>query len=135
MTWFISRGQHLITEHEPGANLNDVNPGIYWNFFLVAWGFYRNSHSTDTKTLISRWFGIVITWNKVVHSFGFVSGYPGSWVLPYYMFSDVVKTRHVTYRIFHIPRTWLNGAATHAAIEEAVELRNLLSWVVSKFKR
>lgn len=135
MTWLIRRGQHLITEHEPGANLNDVNPGVYWNFLVVAWGFYRNSHSTKDRVLISRWFGFVFTWGKVVHSFGFVSGYPGSIILPYYMFSDLVKTRHVTYRIFHIPRTWLNGAATHAAIEEAIELRNLLSWVVSKFKR
>lgn len=135
MTWVIRRGQHLITEHEPGANLNDVNPGVYWNFLVVAWGFYRNSHSTKDRVLISRWFGFVFTWGKVAHSFGFVSGYPGSIILPYYMFSDLVKTRYVTYRIIHIPRTWLNGAATHAAIEEAIELRNLLSWVVSKFKR
>ncbi len=134
MVWF-RRGQHLITEHEPGANLNDENPGIYWNFLIFAWGFYRNSHSTKEKALISRWFGITFTCGEAVHSCGLVSGYPGSIVLPYYMSSDLVKTRHVTYRIFHIPKTWLNGAATHAAIEESVSFGHFWSSLSSWFKR
>ncbi len=117
MALFVIRGRHLTTVHEPGANLNDVNPGVYWQLLFIAWGYYRNSHSTRDLALISNWFGFAITIFGVTYSFGLVTGYPDSWILPYFSKSEVIKIGRIRFRLFFIPETILNSSAVHGSTE------------------
>lgn len=114
----VTRGRHLITEHEPGAGLCDDNPGEYWRLWIWSWGAYQNSHSRPGRPLTSRWAGVAVDWRGVTYSIGFVTGYPGAPVLPYASASALVRVGGKRYRLFWIPRTWLNGSAIHAALEE-----------------
>lgn len=117
----LKRGQHLITEHEPGAGLCDDNPGSYWRCGVISWGAYRNSHSKPGRPLISRWVGVALDYRGITYSLGVVSGYPGhaSPLLPYFSRSELVTIGGRRYRLFWIPRTRLNGSALHAASEDS----------------
>lgn len=114
----LTRGRHLITEHEPGAGLCDDNPGAYWRLWVWSWGRYHNSHSRPGQPLLSRWAGISIDCRGITYSCGIVTGYPGALVLPYVSLSEVVRIGGVRHRLFWIPPTPLNGSALHASIEE-----------------
>lgn len=119
MRWLVRRGRHLITEHEPGAKLNDDNPGRWWlALSFIGWGYYRNSHSTESRTLISRYISLSVSRRSITYSLGIVTGYPGQPVLPFFMSSEVVRVGSRRVRIFVIPKTPLNGPAVHAASED-----------------
>jgi hypothetical protein len=97
--------------------LNDVNPGVYWQFLCIAWGYYRNSHSTKEIALISRWVGFAFTLFGTTYSWGIVTGYPDYSILPYFSKSEVIRVGRKSFRLFFIPETALNSSAIHGAAE------------------
>lgn len=124
---FAIKGRHLTTKHEPGAKLNDVNPGVYWQLLFFAWGYYRNSHTTKEQVLISKWFAFTLSWFGQTYAIGWVTGYPGSWVLPLCMKSETMRAGTQRFRLFFIPQTFVNSSAIHGSVESDVSFGELLA--------
>ncbi len=123
----VVKGRHLTTKHEPKSGLNDVNPGLYWKVLCFGWGYYRNSHTTRDRVLVSYWYSLAFDWNGVTYAIGFVTGYPDQPILPYFTFSWKLAVKNRNFRLFFIPRTCLNSSAIHASIEQEVPFSELLS--------
>lgn len=117
------RGKHCFTIHEPGAGLNDDNPGTWHLLCGVAWGKYLNSYK-----LPSRWWGVAVDRKGVTYSFGVVTGYPDSPLLPYFSRSHVSGN----WRIFDVPQTVLNRPAIHCSTWEHITVRQYINDLIGQ---
>lgn len=110
-------GKHVFTIHEPGAGLNDSNPGSWIRLACFAGGYYNNSYSRR-----SVWAGLACDWNGVTYSAGVVTGYPDAALHPYFSRGYHANGRSILF----IPRTRRNAPAVHCASYKHVSLLEFL---------
>lgn len=110
-------GRHVFTIHEPGAGLNDDNPGSWIRVACFAGGFYLNSYKRQ-----SVWVGVALEWRGVTYSVGLVTGYPDAILHPY--FSRGYHSQE--WSVLFIPRTRTNSPAVHCSKYKHVSLWTFL---------